>query len=222
MTYAVPITRREAVLRQLRQEIVAGDLTPGTLVKDAEIAARLGVSITPVREAIAQLAAEGLIDVAPNRSRRVTQVTQKNALELVDVMQVLACAGFEWGVELLTDAHLDRLRQRLTDFERELRAGNVTAASGAGADFSTVVISASGNRELQTHIDLLVTRTLRVLALTADSDVWTIWLTGYRDVLSLLEGGQRREAVDRYRQIYVEQRALLETLLLADEPGGSG
>ena len=110
-----------------------------------------------------------------------------------------------------------------TDFERELRAGNVTAASGAGADFSTVVISASGNRELQTHIDLLVTRTpLRVLALTADSDVWTIWLTGYRDVLSLLERGQRRQALDRYRQIYVEQRALLETLLLGQEHGDPG
>ena len=58
MPYAVPLTRREAALRQLREEIVTGQLEPGTLIKDAEVAARLGISITPVREAIAQLAAE--------------------------------------------------------------------------------------------------------------------------------------------------------------------
>ena len=93
MSYALAVTRKEAVLRQLRTEIVNGKLMPGTVLKDAEVAARVGLSITPVREAIAQLAAEGLIDVAPNRTRHVTHVTKKNALELVDVMTVLTCAG---------------------------------------------------------------------------------------------------------------------------------
>ncbi|MDT7626694.1 MAG: hypothetical protein QOF99_7595, partial [Pseudonocardiales bacterium] len=59
MPFVVPLTRREAVERQLREEIVSGTLPAGTVIKDAEVAARLGVSITPVREAIAQLAAEG-------------------------------------------------------------------------------------------------------------------------------------------------------------------
>ena len=76
MSYAVPPTRTAAVVRQLRNEIVTGELPPGTLIKDAELAARLGVSITPVREAIAQLSVEGLIDIAPNRTRHVTKVTQ--------------------------------------------------------------------------------------------------------------------------------------------------
>ena len=72
-----PPTRREAVERQLRAEIVSGALPAGTVLKDAEIAARFGVSITPIREAIAQLAAEGLIDIAPNRTRRVTQLVPR-------------------------------------------------------------------------------------------------------------------------------------------------
>jgi len=69
MSYAVPLTRREAIVHQLRHEIVTGALPPGTVVKDAEVATRLGVSITPVREAIAQLAAEGLIDIARSSKR---------------------------------------------------------------------------------------------------------------------------------------------------------
>jgi DNA-binding GntR family transcriptional regulator len=214
MSYAVPMTRREAIVRQLRDEIVTGALPPGTLVKDAEVAARLGVSITPVREAIAQLAAEGLIDIAPNRTRRVTHVTQKNALELIDVMGVLACAGVEWGVDNLTETHLERMRERLGDFVAGLERGDVTAAAAAGADFSTIMIMASGNRELQTHVDLVVARTLRLLALTADSELWQVWLDGYRETLALLERGDRLGAVERYRGIYQEYRARVQALLV--------
>ncbi|GAA4509025.1 MULTISPECIES: GntR family transcriptional regulator [Nonomuraea] len=217
MSFAVPLTRKEAVLRQLRDEIITGRLKPGAAIKDAEIAARLGVSITPVREAVTQLAAEGLIDISPNRTRQVTQVTQKSALELIDVMMVLACAGFEWGVDNLTDEHLAALRGKLDDFAEGLRHGNATVAAAAGADFSTVVILASGNRELQTHVDLVVTRTLRVLALTAESEVWNVWLDGYREVLELLERGDRSGAAGRYRQIYRDYRRRVEAMLFDED-----
>ena len=221
MPYAVPLTRREAILRHLREEIISGALAPGTVLKDGEVAARLGVSITPVREAIAQLAAEGLIDIAPNRTRHVTRVTQKNALELIDVMAVLACAGVEWGVDNLTETHLARMRERLDEFVDALRRGDMTAAGAAGADFSTIMIMASGNRELQTHVDLVVARTLRLLALTAESDVWPIWIDGYAETLALLERGDRDEAVARYRRIYRDYRACVEALLFEESrPGG--
>jgi DNA-binding GntR family transcriptional regulator len=210
MSYAVPPTRTAAVVRQLRDEIVTGELPPGTLIKDAELAARLGVSITPVREAIAQLSVEGLIDIAPNRTRHVTLVTQKNALELVDVMGVLACAGFEWGVENLTGTHIDLMRQRQKEFVEGLRSGNLLAAGAAGADFSTIVILASGNRELQSMVDLVVARTTRILAMTQGSDLWQAWIDGHDAIIELLEAGDKPGAVSRYRQIYVDYRAAVE------------
>ena len=217
MSYAVPPTRTAAVVRQLRNEIVTGELPPGTLIKDAELAARLGVSITPVREAIAQLSVEGLIDIAPNRTRHVTKVTQKNALELIDVMGVLACAGFEWGVDNLTDTHIELLRQRQKEFVEALAAGNVLAAGAAGADFSTIIILASGNRELQSMVDLVVARTMRILAITAESDLWRSWISGHDAIISLLEAGDRQGALARYRQIYVDYRAEVEQELFVDQ-----
>ncbi|MEV4639236.1 GntR family transcriptional regulator [Actinoplanes sp. NPDC049548] len=216
MSYTVPPTRTAAVVRQLRNEIVTGELPPGTLIKDAELAARLGVSITPVREAIAQLSVEGLIDIAPNRTRHVTKVTQKNALELIDVMGVLACAGFEWGVENLTATHLDLMRQRQKEFVEGLRTGNVLAAGAAGADFSTIVILASGNRELQSMVDLVVARTLRILAMGAESDLWETWITGHEEVLGLLERGDHPGAIARYKRIYVEFRQKVERELFQE------
>ncbi len=217
MSYAVPPTRTAAVVRQLRNEIVTGDLPPGTLIKDAELAARLGVSITPIREAIAQLSVEGLIDIAPNRTRHVTRVTQKNALELIDVMGVLACAGFEWGVDNLTETHLDLLRKRQAEFVDALAAGNVLAAGAAGADFSTIIILASGNRELQSMVDLVVMRSMRILAMTAESDLWSTWIDGHQAILRLLETGDRKGALARYRQIYVDHRARVERELFDDQ-----
>lgn len=217
MSYAVPPTRTAAVVRQLRNEIVTGELPPGTLIKDAELASRLGVSITPVREAIAQLSVEGLIDIAPNRTRHVTRVTRQNALELIDVMTVLACAGFEWGVDQLTAAHLDLMRERQKEFVEALRTGDVLAAGTAGSDFSTIVILAGGNRELQAMVDLVVARTMRILAMTAESNLWDTWIEGHDAILRLLEGGDRAAALARYRQIYVDYREQVERELLDDD-----
>jgi DNA-binding GntR family transcriptional regulator len=216
MSYTVPPTRTAAVVQQLRNEIVTGELPPGTLIKDAELAARLGVSITPVREAIAQLSVEGLIDIAPNRTRHVTRVTQKNALELIDVMGVLACAGFEWGVENLTPTHIDLMRQRQKEFVEGLQTGNVLAAGAAGADFSTIAILASGNRELQSMVDLVVARTLRILAMGAESNLWEVWITAHDDILERLEAGDTAGAVVRYRQIYSDFRTTVEQSLFAE------
>jgi len=211
VSYSHPPTRAEAIARHLREEIVTGRLAPGTVIKDAELADRLGVSITPVREAIVLLSAEGLIDISPNRTRRITDVSQKNALELIDVMRVLACAGVEWGVPNLADADLARMRQRLDEMLAGLRSGDVATATSAGADFSTIMISASGNRELQTHVDLVVTRMRRLMGLTAESYHWRPWIDGYTEMLALLEQGESQAAIVRYRQIYAEARAGLES-----------
>jgi DNA-binding GntR family transcriptional regulator len=211
VSYSLPLTRSEAIARHLREEIVTGRLAPGMVIKDAELADRLGVSITPVREAIVLLSAEGLIDISPNRTRRVTAVSQKNALELIDVMGVLACAGAEWGVPNLTGADLARMRHKLDEMLAGLSAGDVGAATSAGADFSTIMISASGNRELQTHVDLVVTRMRRLLGLTPESSRWRPWIDGYTAVLALLEQDDPQAAITRYRQIYAEVRAGLES-----------
>jgi DNA-binding GntR family transcriptional regulator len=130
------------------------------------------------------------------------------------VIAVLACAGMEWGAPNLTDEHLARMRVRLDEFVDALRREDVTMAGTAGADLSTIATLASGNRELQTHVDLVVARTMRLLALTAERDVWQIWIRGYRETLELRE---RDAAVERYRRIYAEYRARVETLLFDEE-----
>jgi DNA-binding GntR family transcriptional regulator len=130
---------------------------------------------------------------------------------------VLACAGFEWGVRNLTGTHIDLMRQRQKEFVEALRAGNVLAAGAAGADFSTIVILASGNRELQSMVDLVVARTMRILAMTAESDLWSTWIDGHDAIIALLEAGDAAGALARYRQIYVDYRDRVERELFDDQ-----
>jgi DNA-binding GntR family transcriptional regulator len=220
-SFTAPVTRREAVLHQLRQEILTGVLPAGCPVRDVEVASRLGVSITPVREAITQLGVEGYIDISPNRRRVVTTMDRHDALELIDVMRVLTCAGFSWSVARLTSAHLASLRGLLADYGRLLDEGEPVAAWMSGAAFSTELIAPSGNRELLTHVGLVVARSQRVMAIAADPEVWRIWRTGYHDVLELLESDSRDAAVDRYAQIYPEFRTRIEHTRFPEGPGGA-
>ena len=217
MSYAVPLTRREAIVHQLRHEIVTGALPPGTVVKDAEVAARLGVSITPVREAIAQLAAEGLIDIAPNRTRRVTHVTQKNALELIDVIGVLASAGVEWGGQPHREpsgadaGEARRVRGRSGAGGRDgcRRRGSGLQHHHDHGGRQPGVADACRPRG-RPHAPLAGTQ-------RRQRPVWQVWIDGYRDILDLLERGERPTAVVRYRAIYREYRPRVQALL-ADPP----
>lgn len=217
MPYQRPLTRSDAILRQLREEIVTGTLPPDTVIKDAEVAARLGVSITPVREAVARLITEGLVSPGPARTRRVTRVTRKNALDLVRVMEVLACAGVAWGVPRLTLDDIALMRRRLDESAAAIDVGDVTTAAEAGADISTIMITASGNREIQPLVDLVVARTVRLLALTPDSGAWRIWRDAHDEIITHLEQGRPDAAVDRYRAAYGDFRQWIEANVPADE-----
>ena len=70
-----PATSAERALTELRELVLAGALAPGTRLGEVELAERLGVSRTPVREALTRLAAEGLVEIAPNRGARVATWT---------------------------------------------------------------------------------------------------------------------------------------------------
>lgn len=92
---AVPRTRTESLRIQLADEIVSGALEPGTPLDEQELAARFGVSRTPVREAIRQLSSSGLVSVRPHRGAVVALPTPKQLNDMFEAMAELEalCAG---------------------------------------------------------------------------------------------------------------------------------
>jgi DNA-binding GntR family transcriptional regulator len=143
-----PATLREATVEHLREQIVTGALQPGEILRDGEVAMQLGLSPTPVREALVQLSGTGLVEIESNRLKRVAPLNLKAAQELAAVQRVLWQTGYAWGAPKVGPAALDALGNALLALEDALSRGDVRAALLAHTDFHSIVVAAADNSEL--------------------------------------------------------------------------
>jgi DNA-binding GntR family transcriptional regulator len=143
-----PSTLREATVEQLRNDIITGELKPGELLKEVELAAQLGLSPTPIREALVQLAGQGLVEIEPNRLKRVSPFNLPALRELMAVQRVLWQTGYSWGLPRVGPAEIEAMKDVVIDEARALDQGDHRAAFLASTDFHSIVVAASGNREL--------------------------------------------------------------------------
>lgn len=193
-------TRRDEIVRFLRREIVSGALPPGTVIKDAELAERLGTSITPVREALAQLAAEGLVEMPPNRAKRVAVLSRQSAVELCEAMQLLSVALFERGVQRLTRHDLLTMRDALHENVAAGEHHDVALLMRTGRAFTDVVIRAGGNQEIRRMLAMILARFERLLTICHREGLLDYGLETNTAILAALERGDQAEAVQRYRE----------------------
>jgi DNA-binding GntR family transcriptional regulator len=143
-----PTTLREATVEHLRNEIVMGNLKPGELLREVDLAKQLGLSPTPIREALVQLAGQGLVEIEPNRLKRVTPLNLSTLRELVAVQRVLWQTGYSWGVPKVGPGELAAMKVALASLAEALEQRNSRAAFRADTHFHSIVVAAAGNREL--------------------------------------------------------------------------
>jgi DNA-binding GntR family transcriptional regulator len=136
---------RDDVYERLRDAIVAGTLEPGEQLRDAELATWLGVSRTPVREALLRLAAAGLVVAVPGRSTRVTTLDHRATAQAMSVVAAMHRLAVLESVGRMTAADLDRMRATNDRFATALREGDVDAALDADDEFHDVPVAAAGN-----------------------------------------------------------------------------
>ncbi|WP_246331639.1 GntR family transcriptional regulator [Sphingomonas chungangi] len=145
---ASPLTLRQAVIERLRDAIILGMLKPGELLRDTALANRLGVSATPIREALGDLAAEGLIEIEARRLKRVTPIDSKAMADLFLVQGELWRLGYVWGMPKVGRAGQSELEAAISHYRVALSKDDALGAIRAGHAFHTVFITASGNGEL--------------------------------------------------------------------------
>lgn len=139
---------RDVVFNTLRQAILRGDLKPGERLMEIKLAKRLGVSRTPIREAIRMLELEGLVVMIPRRGAAVAQITKQ---DLEDVLEV-RCSLEELAVELactrITGNELESLNDALLDFEKACDQNDVTALAEKDVIFHDIIFESTGNQRL--------------------------------------------------------------------------
>ncbi|WP_069385872.1 GntR family transcriptional regulator [Cellulosimicrobium cellulans] len=137
---------RDDVYGRLRDAIVDGTFEPGEQLRDGELAAWLGVSRTPVREALLRLAHSGLVVARPGRSTVVSELDPRTLREARDVVAAMHRLAVGEAVPLLTDADLDAMRDAARRFAAAVEAGDVDAAVAADDELHGIPVEVAGNR----------------------------------------------------------------------------
>ena len=102
---------RDVVFNTLRTSILTGELKPGERLMEIHLADKLGVSRTPIREAIRKLELEGLVTMIPRRGAEVAQITEKNLRDVLEVRRALDALAVELACERITEDELAELKK---------------------------------------------------------------------------------------------------------------
>ena len=153
---------RDDVYQSLREWIVGGDLEPGEKLKGKELAAQLGVSRTPVREALRKLENEGLVETSANRWTRVTAITIQDAERIYPIIQKLEELALTLAFPKMSAQHIQRMQKVNDKLKAELNSNNTQAATIADVAFHQVFIDAADNPELSTILGQLKTKYQRI------------------------------------------------------------
>jgi len=139
----------DSVFTVLRESILTRVFSPGDRLDVKVLAGELGVSPTPVKDAINRLAHEGLIDVRPRSGTFVVELTLQAVVETFQIRRALECLAAETLVERLTPELLKRFTRLIEDLERPLKSdADHTAHERANAALHALIVEASGNRRL--------------------------------------------------------------------------
>ena len=157
MTYPLkkPKTKTRAVenlsarvYNQIKQLILCNEIMPGQKLHHQELSERLGVSRTPVREALTRLVQEGYVSFLPNRGFTCKEIRIQEAEELYDLREALEAFAVEKAIAKLTQASLDQLRKKMSSYGRDVQKRFTRERLVYDQDVHLQIIRLAGNETL--------------------------------------------------------------------------
>lgn len=152
---------RDVVFKTLRQAILTGDLKPGERLMEIHLANKLGVSRTPIREAIRKLELEGLVTMVPRRGAQVAQITEKSLSDVLEVRRALDELAVELACLRITDEEKEKLKEACADFEKAVVTRDVRTIAKADVSFHDIIFQSTGNARLSQLVNNLAEQMYR-------------------------------------------------------------
>lgn len=192
----------EAVLEQLRNAILGGELAPGTKLIETELAARFDTSRGPVRQAIRELLGEGLIVELSRRGTVVSTLTARDLTEVYAVREALEVGAGAVAIERATDGELAALEQHLTAMEEAWRVGaDYLATALDDMAFHRGLVALAGNGRMAAMNEQMLLQTQLLLRSAAEGN-------------PTLQGGMRHSAHrDIHAALLAHDAAALRTAI---------
>ena len=139
---------RDVVFHTLRRAIMQGDLKPGERLMEIKLANRLGVSRTPIREAIRMLELEGLVTMVPRKGAQVAEITEKDLKEVLEVRIGQEELAVKFVCQRIDERQLQELKEAARNFETAVRSEDLTKLAEADVNFHDLIYKATGNERL--------------------------------------------------------------------------
>ncbi len=155
LTIQKPLTMAESVYQKLRDHIVFGHLQPGERLAEKQLAAQMGVSRTPVREAIFRLEREGLIQVLPRQGAMVRRLSLEEARQVYEVRALLEGLAAQLAARNRPADTLAELRQVLDASRQVMAAQDTRELIRHNNRFHDLIVEMAGNQVLHTILSQL-------------------------------------------------------------------
>ena len=139
---------RDVVFNTLRKAILKGDLKPGERLMEIALAEKLGVSRTPIREAIRKLELEGLVVMAPRKGAKVASITERDLNDVLEVRKGMEELAIRLACERITPEQLDELDKVEKKFLNLIDSENLTELAEVDVEFHDVIYAATNNKRL--------------------------------------------------------------------------
>ena len=139
---------RDVVFNTLRQAILKGELKPGERLMEIALADKLGVSRTPIREAIRKLELEGLVVMAPRKGAKVASITERDLNDVLEVRKGMEVLAISLACKRITGEELEKLETIEQSFQKLIESGNLTELAEMDVKFHDTIYQATNNQRL--------------------------------------------------------------------------
>lgn len=139
---------RDVVFNTLRQAILRGELKPGERLMEIQLANKLGVSRTPIREAIRKLELAGLVLMIPRKGAEVAEITEKNMRDVLEVRKALEELAVQLACDKITKEEIEEMKKAAEDFKKILKSKDITEIAEADVRFHDIIYMATDNQKL--------------------------------------------------------------------------
>ena len=205
---------RDVVFNTLRQAILRGELKPGERLMEIQLANKLGVSRTPIREAIRKLELEGLVLMIPRKGAEVAEITEKSLRDVLEVRRALEELAVELVCEKITEEQIQDLKDAAEEFKESLESGDITRIAEADVKFHDVIYMATDNQKLIQLLNNLREQMYRYrVEYLKDIAVRRTLAEEHRSICQALKAKDEKKALD-YIRVHIDnqQKAIIRGL----------
>lgn len=209
---------RDVVFQTLREAILKGDLRPGERLMELQLAAKLGVSRTPIREAIRMLEQEGLAVTIPRKGAEVARMTEKNMEDVLQIREALDDLAVQVACDKMTEEQLKNLTLAMKNFENAIQTGNLSKIVAYDVEFHDIIYESTDNPKLVTLLNNLREQIYRYrVEYLKGKENYPMLIKEHKTILEALREKNKERVADAMRNHIRNQAEAVKNIIREQE-----